>query len=56
MTKDKRIGICTGSLWTENLMNDDSHIVGFFVVKVDFGYHFEYHTISDLSRDRFRKS
>ena len=47
-----------GSNWIESLVlyrYSDEPRMGYFLVKVDFGDHIEYHVRNDLFSDRFRK-
>src|SRR5438093_1277676 len=57
-TRDGRIGTVLGSSWVDELVlyryNDEPRM-GYFLVKVDFGDHLEFHVRQDLAGDRFRK-
>jgi len=57
-TKDGRGGTVLGSDWVGDLVlyryNDEPRM-GYFIVRVDFGDHIEYHIRNDLLCDRFRK-
>lgn len=57
-TRDGRKGTVLGSHWVDELVlyrYQDEPQKGFFLVKVDFGEHIEYHIRQDLSGDRFRR-
>jgi len=56
-TIDGRVGTVLGSNWVDELVlyrYEGQPRLGYFLVKVDFGEHFEYHIRNDLSGDRFR--
>lgn len=57
-TKDGRDGTVLGSDWVGDLVlyryNDEPRM-GYFIVKVDFGDHIEYHIRNDLFGPRFRQ-
>jgi hypothetical protein len=56
-TKDGREGTVLGSRWFDELVlyrYESESRMGYFLVKVDFGDHIEYHVRNDLSGDRFR--
>jgi len=57
-TKDGRDGTVLGSDWIDSLVlyrHENEPRMGYFLVKVDFGDHIEYHIRNDLLGDRFRK-
>ncbi len=56
-TKDERDGTVLGSDWIDSLVlyrYESEPRIGYFLVKVDFGDHIEYHIRQDLSGERFR--
>lgn len=56
-TIDGRVGTVLGSNWVDELVlyrYESEPRSGYFLVKVDFGDHIEYHIRQDLSGDRFR--
>jgi len=56
-TKDGREGTVLGSRWFDELVlyrYESEPRLGYFLVKVDFGDHIEYHIRNDLSGERFR--
>ncbi len=56
-TLDGRVGTVLGSNWVDELAlyrYESEPRLGYFLVKVDFGDHIEYHIRNDLSGDRFR--
>lgn len=57
-TKDGRVGTVLGSNWFDELAlyrYESEPRLGYFLVKVDFGDHIEYHIRQDLSGERFRQ-
>ena len=57
-TKDGREGTVLGSDWISSLVlyrYQSEPRMGYFLVKVDFGDHFEYHIRQDLTGERFRQ-
>ena len=57
-TRNGREGTVLGSDWIASLVlyrYESEPRMGYFLVKVDFGDHFEYHIRQDLSGDRFRQ-
>ena len=57
-TRDGREGTVLGSDWISSLVlyrYASEPRMGYFLVKVDFGDHIEYHTRQDLTGERFRQ-
>ena len=57
-TIDGRVGTVLGSNWFDELTlyrYESEPRLGYFLVKVDFGDHIEYHIRQDLSGERFRQ-
>jgi hypothetical protein len=57
-TLDGRVGTVLGSSWIDELVlyrHDSQPRMGYFLVKVDFGDHIEYHIRQDLFGERFRQ-
>lgn len=57
-TQDGRVGTVLGSNWFDELVlyrYENEPRLGYFLVKVDFGDHIEYHIRQDLSGERFRQ-
>jgi len=57
-TKDGREGTVLGSDWIDDLVlyrYENESRIGYFLVKIDFDDHIEYHIRNDLSGERFRQ-